>query len=127
MLPTGWRAASLAARSAGALALCLAAGCNQGQASSADPCAAPTPWSESAAKPGQPTAELAACLSDRAYQIRSLNIPVVSATAGIVAQCEIRVDRFEGGPIPDRDAASEQATMQQATADVTQYRQCVGR
>jgi hypothetical protein len=108
------------------LALILLAGCSQA-ADSAASCDAPKSWSESDAKPGRPKEELAACLRDQAYQIRNLAIPFVSATNGIVAQCEVRVDRFEGVTAPTFDAASEQATMQLATDDVTHYRQCVGR
>jgi hypothetical protein len=112
-----------------ALALCLLAGCHPATAADgASPCATPSPWRESDAKPGQPQAELAACLSDQAYQIRTLPVPVASAAGGIVAQCEIRVDRFEGrvGVAAPDDAADREA-VQQATAAVTQYRQCAGR
>ncbi len=63
----------------------------------------------------------------QAYETRTLPIPVDSAAAGIVAQCEIRVDRFEGGPVPVRESAAEAAITQQATAAVVQQRQCVGR
>jgi|SRR5580692_2887978 hypothetical protein len=111
-----------------AMALLLLAGCGQaaGQGG-ASSCAPPPPWSEASAKPGQPQAELAACLADQAYQIRNLAIPVESAANGIVAQCEVRVDKFENVTVPANDPATEQATMQQATADVTQYRQCAGK
>jgi hypothetical protein len=108
---------------------CLLAGCHPATAQDgAAPCAPPPAWREADAKPGQPQAELAACLSDQAYQIRSLPVPVASAAAGIVAQCEIRVDRLEGrvgAAAPDGDA--DRMAVQQATADVTRYRQCVGR
>ena len=108
------------------LAAVLLAGCGQA-ADSATSCDAPKPWSESDAAPGHPTEELAACLWDQAYQNRSLNIPLSSATNGIVAQCEVRVDRFEGVTAPTFDPATEQQTMQMATVDVTHYRRCVGR
>jgi hypothetical protein len=110
------------------MALLLLAGCGQAAGQTgASSCAAPPTWSESAATPGHPKAELAACLADQAYQIRNLAIPALSAVNGIVAQCEIRVDRFEGVTAPTDDPATEQATMQQATADVGQYRKCAGK
>jgi hypothetical protein len=108
---------------------CLLAGCHPATAQDgAATCAPPPPWHEADAKPGQPQAELAACLKAQAYEVRNLAIPVESAAQGIVAQCEIRVDRFEGrvgAAAPD--AAADREVVRQATADVTQYRQCVGR
>lgn len=116
------------------LALCLSCGCHPVAAQDgASSCAAPTPWREADAKPGQPQAELAACLRDQAYQTRNLAIPLNSVANGIIAQCEVGVDRFEGAIVTsnamapeDERQADEQAVMQQATADITQYRQCVG-
>ena len=108
----------------GALAACLLAGCHP---ATADPCAPPPVWLEANVKPGQPQAEVTACLKAQAYEVRSLTVPVESAAAGIVAQCEIRVDRLEGhvgASAPDADA--DRAVTAQATADVTQYRQCAG-
>ncbi len=69
--------------------------------------------------------------------MRNLSIPVVSAVAGIIAQCEVRVDRFEGS-LPangaDREATAQQARplfaarrRAEAAADVTLYRLCVGK
>jgi hypothetical protein len=106
----------------------LLAGCHPATAQDgAAPCAPPPPWREADAKPGQPKAELAACLSDQAYQTRTLPVPVASAAAGIVAQCEIRVDRFEGRVgAAASDADADREAVRQATAAVTQYRQCVG-
>jgi hypothetical protein len=108
-------------------ALALISGCQQQVAAQQNPCGQPAAWPEPAAKPGQPERELAACLQQQAYETRNLAVPLQSAAAGIVAQCEIRVDQFEGGPIPSRDAGAEQAIMAQATAAVVQYRQCASR
>ena len=117
---------------AGVLALLLLAGCQRGTAQgAADNCAAPADWRATYAKPGQPQAELAACLKLQAYKIRKLNIPLSSAASGIIAMCEVDVDRFEGAIVTDNamapDAqrqAAEEETMQQATAAVTQYKTC---
>ena len=111
------------------LACLLLAGCHPATArdGAADPCAPPPPWQETSAKPGQPQAELAACLKAQAYDTRTLAIPVESNAQGIVAQCEVRVDRLEGhvgASAPDADA--DRAVVAQARADVTQYRQCAG-
>jgi hypothetical protein len=115
----------------GALAAlaCLLAGCHPATAQDgAAPCAPPPVWREADAKPGQPQAELAACLKDQAYEVRTLAVPVESAAAGIVAQCEIRVDRLEGRVgAAASDADADRQAVQQATAAVTQYRQCAGR
>jgi hypothetical protein len=53
---------------------------------------------------------------------------------GLVAQCRVEVDRFEGatiaasetGSAQERQAADQEALLQ-ATAAINQYRQCVGR
>jgi hypothetical protein len=113
-----------------ALAGLLLVGCHPATAQdgAADPCAPPPPWLETSAKPGQPQAELAACLKAQAYDTRTLAIPVEPNAQGIVAQCEIRVDRLEGhvgAAAPDQSA--DQSAVAQAKADVTQYRQCVAR
>ena len=109
-----------------ALALCLLAGCHPATAEGGAPdCGPPPAWSVATAKPGQPQAELTACLKYQAYQIRDLAMPVESAAAGIVAQCEIPIDRLEGhvgAAAPD--AAADQAAVAQARADFTQYKQC---
>ncbi|MFI4933599.1 MAG: hypothetical protein ACHP7N_03190 [Caulobacterales bacterium] len=116
-----------------ALALCLFAGCRPTAAQeSASSCAAPPPWREANAKPGQPDAEFAACLRDQAYETRTLTVPVDSTAYGIIAQCHVRVDFFEGRTMaasetgPDA-AAADQEAVRQATAAITQYRRCVGR
>lgn len=117
-------------RSCLALLTCgLVAGCHPATAQDgAAPCAPPRHWQEANAKPGQPQAELAACLKDQGYDTRNLAVPVESVAAGIVAQCEIRIDRFEGRTgAAAPDAAADRAAVAQATAAVTQYRQCVGR
>ncbi|HVN01957.1 MAG TPA: hypothetical protein VMT68_17285 [Caulobacteraceae bacterium] len=113
------------------LALCLVAGC---QKTAADPCAPPTPWNPPGAKPGQPAAELSLCLKDQAYADRNVTAPVQAVATGVVVQCEVEVDRFEGsvgaslGPgSDDARKAADAAAVQQATAAVTQYRQCPAR
>ena len=112
-----------------AAALCLLVGCHPATAQDgAADCGPPPPWTEAAAKPGQPQVELAACLKHQAYQIRNLTIPIESATAGIVAQCEVPIDRLEGHAFASApDAAADQAALAQARADVAQYRRCPGR
>jgi len=97
-------------------------------------CAPPRPWSEASARHGRPEAEVAACLKADAWETRDLNVPVRSAVAGIVAQCEVRVIFFEG---PDGSASRTRAQQQvdandrealgQALADVTWSRRCAGR
>ncbi len=123
------RARSLRGGSLAALAVCLLAACHPATAQDgAATCAQPTPWREAASKPGQPQSELTACLRDQAYDTRDLAVPVESAAQGIVAQCEIRVDRFEGrdgAAAPDQ--AADREAVAQARAFVARYRQCVGR
>jgi hypothetical protein len=128
MIVAGARAGMLRRSGVAALAACLLAGCHPATAQGgADPCAPPPPWQEATAKPGQPQVELAACLKAQAYDTRSLSIPLEPNAQGIVAQCEVRIDRLEGhvgAAAPDADA--DRAAQAQARADVTQYRQCVG-
>ncbi len=102
-------------------------------ADNTDSCAEPAPWNPPGAKPGQPNQEFSACLKDQAYAIRNLDIPLQSAMGGIIAQCQVQVDKFEGSMVldnamaPEQDQqAAEQAAETQATAAVTQYRRCVG-
>ncbi|MBV9509963.1 MAG: hypothetical protein JO303_06755 [Caulobacteraceae bacterium] len=117
---------------AGALALLMVVGCQRGAPqAAADRCAAPPDWRAAYAKPGQPQAELTACLKFQAYQTRKLAIPLSSAANGIIAMCEVDVDRFEGALVTDNamapDAerlAAEQNAMRQASAAVTQYKAC---
>ena len=100
----------------------------------AQTCAPPRPWSEATARHGRPEAEVAACLSAHAWDNRTLDVPVRSAVAGIVAQCEVRVVFFEG---PDgspsrtraqqRVDANDREAMDQALADVAWSRRCAGR
>ena len=106
-------------------ALALTAGCHPATAAESS-CTPPAAWPAPGDKPGQPQQELSACLQQQAYEIRDLAIPLTAAAAGVAAQCEIRVDRFEGGA-PIRDSATETAITQQAAAAVTRYRKCVGR
>jgi hypothetical protein len=118
-----------------ALALCLFAGCREATAQdSAGRCAPPRPWLEPGAKPGRPEIEFAACLREQAYATRDLSIPVEPVANGIIAQCHVRVDRFEGvtiaasetGSAQERQAADREA-LRQATAAIDEYRQCAGR
>ncbi len=100
----------------------------------AQSCAPPRPWSEAGARHGQPEAEVRSCLKADAWETRDLKVPVGSAVAGIVAQCEVRVIFFEG---PDGSAsrtraqqrvdANDRAALDQALADVTWARRCAGR
>jgi hypothetical protein len=106
-------------------AVVVTAACHPAAAAQ-DPCAQPPAWPAPGAKAGQPDADLAACLKAQAWEIRSLNIPTQSAVAGIIAQCEIRVDQLNGGP-PADPGAREPAANQVATAAVTQYRQCAAK
>jgi hypothetical protein len=78
--------------------------------------------------------EFAACLRDQAYETRNLAVPADATAYGIIAQCHVRVDRFEGVTIAASESGSEQerqaadqAAVRQATAAITQYRRCVGR
>jgi hypothetical protein len=97
-------------------------------------CAPPSPWSEANARHGQPEAEVGACLKAQAWETRNLNVPIRSAVAGIVAQCEVRVVFFEG---PQGSAsraralqqvdANDREALDQALADVTWSRRCAGR
>ena len=80
------------------------------------------------------TPELAACLKDKAYDARSVAAPVQSKMAGIIAQCEVDVDRFEGG-MPfggatgseDQRAAAERLVEEEAAAAVLAYQPCAAR
>jgi hypothetical protein len=107
------------------LTILLTAACHPATAAQ-DPCAQPPAWPAPGAKAGQPDADLAACVKAQAWEIRNLNIPAQSAVAGIIAQCEIRVDQLNGGPPADQ-SAREPAANQVATAAVTQYRQCAAK
>jgi hypothetical protein len=97
-------------------------------------CAPPRPWSEATARHGRPEAEVGTCLMARAWETRNLKVPVQSAVAGIVAQCEVRVVFFEGpaGSASRMRAlkqinANDSVALDQALADVTWARRCVGR
>jgi hypothetical protein len=97
-------------------------------------CTPPSPWSEADARHGRPEVEVAACLKAAAWETRNLNVPIRSAVAGIVAQCEVRVVFFEG----PAGSASRMGALQQvnandrealdlALADLTWSRRCAGR
>lgn len=97
-------------------------------------CAPPTPWGEANARHGRPEAEVGACLKARAWETRNLNVPIRSAVAGIVAQCEVRVVFFEGpaGSASRTRAlqqvdANDREALNQALADVTWSRRCAGQ
>ncbi len=120
------------ARAGAAAALCLLAIAPQAIAQNG--CAPPRPWSEATARQGQPRAEVSACLKGQAWEIRDLKIPLRSAAAGIVAQCEVRVT-FAAGP-EGSDArfrvqraldAVDAEIVAEAAAVVTHYRSCLGR
>jgi hypothetical protein len=125
---------SVRGRRAGAMALVLwvAAACHPATAQGgADACAPPPAWPQAGAKPGQPDTEMAACLKAKAYQARAIHVPTQSKVAGVIAQCEVEVDRLEGvmvfggasGSDAARDAA-EQRVQQQAAAAVAAYQPC---
>ncbi len=48
------------------------------------------------ARPGQPDAEFAQCLKDQACAARAISVPDDAKAAGLIAQCRVEVDRFEG-------------------------------
>ena len=114
-----------------ALTVSLLAGCHPSAAQDCSAaCSPPTPWPQTDAVRGHPDAEFAACLDDRAYKARDVHVPVAAAANGIIAQCDVEVDRLEGAMVApgDSDRQSVQRdALQQATAAVVRYRQCVGR
>jgi hypothetical protein len=106
-----------------------------GPAAAADGgCAPLAAWSEAGAQHGRPEAEVGACLKALAWKTRNLNVPTRSAVAGIVAQCEVRVVFFEGPEgsasrfrALERVNANDREALDEALADVTWARRCVGR
>jgi hypothetical protein len=79
-------------------------------------------------------AEVGACLRGLAWETRNLNVPIKSAVAGIVAQCEVRVTFFEGpagsasrARALEQVDANDREALDQALADVTWSRRCAGR
>jgi hypothetical protein len=114
------------------LALCLLV-CGPAAAQNSG-CAPPAPWSEANARHGRPEVEVAACLGALAWQTRNLQVPIGSAVAGIVAQCEVRVVFFEGPAgsasrtrAQQRIDANDRQAQGQALADLTRSRRCAGR
>ena len=103
-------------------------------AAQAGGCSPPTPWSEANAHLGRPQAEVEACLKVQAWETRNLNVPIGSAVAGIVAQCEVRVI-FSGGPAGSASRAhaqqlidaNDRVALDEALDDVTLARRCAGR
>jgi hypothetical protein len=115
---------------------CLALGLLMSGAAAAQDggCAPPRPWSEATARHGRPEAEVGACLKAQAWETRDLNVPVRSAAAGVVAQCEVRVIFFEGPAgsasrtrAQQRVDANDRVAVDQALADVAWSRRCAGR
>ena len=112
------------------VALSAAIGCRP----AADLCAAPPPWRQVYLKPGQPDAELWGCLNDAAWEARAVSVPLDSKAAGLIAQCEVDVDRFEGNMVfgsatgSDEDRGTvEQRAQQLARAAIAEYQGCAGR
>ena len=114
-----------------AVAAWAVAGCHPTTAQGSD-CSAPPAWQELGAKPGAPEAELAACLKDKAYDARNVKVPFRSKVAGIIAQCEVDVDRFDSdlvldGPNLRRLKAIEEEAQREATAAILAYQSCADR
>ena len=113
------------------MALGAAAGCRP---ATADPCTPPPPWRQVYLKPGQPDAELWGCFNDAAWAARAVNAPLDSKVAGLIAECQVDVDRFEGNMVfgsatgSDEDrATAEQRAQQLARAAIAEYQGCGGR
>ena len=102
-------------------------------AAQAGVCAPPPPWSEADAQ-ARPLAEVEACLKVQAWETRNLNVPIESAVAGIVAQCEVRVT-FSAGPAGSASRtraqqlidANDRVALDEALDNVTSARRCAGR
>ena len=87
-------------------------------------CDPPPPWQDVTAR-GQPTVEISACLKNKAYEARNVAVPAQSKRAGIIAQCEVEVDRYEGGaPFGGAKGWDEQWVARQAMAAVAAYQSC---
>jgi hypothetical protein len=115
----------------------VASAADTGQPAAADDivgCDAPPLWPGDGAAPGDRAAEYAACVKDRAYQARTLDIPLAAAVQGVIAQCQVKVDFFEhqtpdpaeSGSDDERHTAELTATRV-ATVAVTHYRTCAGK
>lgn len=94
-------------------------------------CERPTPWREIYLHPGDPRTEVSVCLKEKAWDVRHLKVPLRSAAAGIVAQCEVDVTFFAGPQGSDARFRVEQDLnavdadiVSEATAAVTHYRSC---
>lgn len=110
--------------------LCASAACHPATAQGGA-CAPPPAWRGTFARPVRPDAELAACLRDKAYQARGVHVPVQSKVAGLIAQCEVEVDQFEGALVlgggdgsDEQRAAVEQQAEQEAAAAIATYQGC---
>jgi hypothetical protein len=95
-------------------------------------CAQPRSWRDIYPQPGQPRAEVSACLNNQAWEVRNLKVPFKSAVGSIEAQCEVWVIFFEGpSRSPARFAAqreingAENEIFAEAAAAVTHFRRCL--
>jgi hypothetical protein len=86
-------------------------------------CTPAPPWRQTTSR-GHPNAEISACLKEKAYDARNVAVPIQSKAAGIIAQCEVDVDRYEGRAPFGWD---EQWVSQQASAAVVANQSCSGR
>ncbi len=109
------------------LAVLLAAGCQRGTADAASQCDAPNPAAASASA----DAKFGACLAQKAYDARSVDVPIDSKAPGLIAQCDVEIDRAEGRTMPARENGSEQKrqaadqdAMRTAKAAILRYRGC---
>ena len=115
---------------AAALVISISACCRPALALGAG-CAPPPEWPAAGATPGHPDAELAMCLKDRAWKAHAVRVPLKSRVAGIIAQCEVEVDRFEHAEpfsfeagSDEQRAATERWEMRLATAALLAYQPC---
>lgn len=99
----------------------------------AQTCGQPRSWRQIYLHAGDPRAEVFACLKDHAWDVRRLKVPLRSAAAGIVAQCEVDVTFFAGPQGSDARFRAEREIngvdaeiVAEATADVVHYRSCLG-
>lgn len=96
-------------------------------------CAEPPPWTAVYARPGRPFDEIWGCLNDAAWRARDVRVPENSKVGGIIAQCEVEVDHFEGrmvfggfGPSEARQAEIEQRVEQEARTAIAAAAHCSG-
>ena len=114
--------------------LALGLGTSEAAAAQSDRCSPPPPWSKDDVDPRRPLAEVEACLKVQAWETRNLDIPVNSAVAAIVSQCEVRVI-FGAGPAGSASRtkaqqlidANDRVALNHALDEVTWARGCAGR